>query len=388
MGDRFRQFLSLEIRRRPELMKVYTVTLPYDPKWNKNPSPQVIAAERELYDLLKVSEITSEFIRFLKLNYPGFLTDQVFASLKDRVEKLEKKFVPLVDTYDKQKDPKKRMDLSDALAPGHPRDDLISALDDIADDVAEHWQRGMAPQVPSKNGPLTAKVRPLKPGYSVAYQGSPSQGTIGGFIYSKGSAYLLSNAHILVAKPFDPTVSANIVQPAPEDGGSEVVGKVVHHFQLKAAVANDMDAAIAKLESDMVVSPEYDRIGALTGLRDAQLHETLRMASRTSGYIEAVVEEINTTTKVANWLNPGHAAIPFQGVVKLKRGVGTHTNLEGDSGGLWIGQDNKAVALNFAGGEWSDSASAFPIKAVLAFFKQELKDPNAGLMGLDSNTFS
>jgi hypothetical protein len=368
MADRFRQFLDLEIRKQPSIAAV-----------------AVGGTTREFYDVLSMDQIVHHFRRFLQLNFKEALRGPLVVRVANEISRVKTTYETRIVHYDVYRRSTRPMDVWMAMQAGHPRDDLIHALDRIADGVARHWHGSVNVNRVVVPGPLRAAVRPLRPGYSVAYQGSRSSGTIGAFIRSRGTMYLLSNAHILVADPFAAMDSGNIIQPSPADGGTGLVGAVAHHCRMLNGAQNPMDAAIAALLPTVSTNPDYQGIGSLTGLRNARLGETLRMVSRTSGYTEAVVDHINHLGQVGNWLNPGHAAVTFSNVVVLRGRVGGHTNLEGDSGGLWIGQDNKAVALNFGGGEWSDTALAIPITTILTFFQTALNDVSAGLVGIDNS---
>lgn len=366
MGDRFRQYLNLVLARRQETRR--------------------IGATRERYDQLGVDQIVDLFNQYLDNNFRDALRHGSEGYLRTALGSVRRKHESGIRRYDlKRRTGESRpMDVWAALAPHHPRDDFISALDGVVDEIARKWHAPVRPRG-SGIGTLKATVRPLQPGYSVSYQGSLGSGTLGGFIRSRGKIYLLSNAHILASNPFADSDTPGVVQPSTADGGTQVVARVVHHSPIRHGDNNELDAAIAQVAGDVQVLAEYPEIGVLTGFRNPRVGETVRMVGRTSGYIQAVVEEVDHDGRVVDWTNPYHH-IGFRGLTVMTRGHGTYTNREGDSGGLWIGEDNKAVALNFAGGEDSDHAMAIPIARVMAFVQKRLGDGEAGLMGISNST--
>ncbi len=114
-------------------------------------------------------------------------------------------------------------------------------------------------------------------------------------------------------------------------------------------------------------------------MRFRMLHACLCPSSR------AVVQEIDATEYVTDWTNRLGPNLKFVGVTILQASQTMFANLAGDSEGMWIGEDNKAVALNFGGGEDSVTALAIPIRRIVAFFQTHLND--AGLVGIDNAAF-
>jgi hypothetical protein len=265
----------------------------------------------------------------------------------------------------------------------------VRDLEALAGTFATRWQQIVTPR-PTPVGNRKGRVRPLKPGYSVGYAGGRvgdpnGAGTIGGFIRAKSGIYLLSNAHVLTANPFAPNDTSPVSQPGPGDGGAEVVADVAAHGRLLRGSPNVMDAAIARLRGGVQCRADYEGVGELTGMRYPRRGETLTLVGRTTRVIRAVVQDVNANATVADWTGVS-ATLSFIGVTVLQASHGMFTNLAGDSGGMWIGQDNKAVALNFGGGEESETGLAIPIPTIVAYFQFRLNDPKAGLIGIDNST--
>ena len=364
MPGRFSQYLAFEL-----------------PKQAKFVSRNV---KREEYDVFSLEELLQYFNAYLQTNFAFALVGERRTSLQQTLAKVKTRFTQPISDYDAQPD-KPAPNVWDVLTKPTPREALVKELDKLADDIAEEWQATLKATV-TDPGKLTQKVRPLEAGHSVGVQNNPRSGTIGAFLRSKGKVYLLSNAHILTQNAFNDKDQSPIVQPSMTDGGMEVVANTAHHFPIVGGAINPMDAAIACVRDDVNISLEYPHIGELTGFREAKTGETLRMACRSSGFIQAIVTRVVQEWPVRNWVVNGGARIKFGPVLELRASTTIFTNLEGDSGGLWIGEDNKAVALNFSGGEESTYAGAIPITTVIAYMQKALNDGQAGLIGVENST--
>lgn len=375
MPANFEQYLRLEIAKLPNVGRV---------------RPGFDA--RQQLDTTTVDEIIQYFQRFIRINYQQAVQGKVQFALDKDVARLRSQADIAVLRYDKSGARGKGADnFFELMGNPTPREQLVDQLEKLAEKVAQRWQAIVTPQ-PLAVGKHKGRVRPMRPGYSVGNQNAQlgsvnGAGTIGGFIHSRTGVYLLSNTHVLTADPFAANDASPICQPGPNDGGADVVADVTHHYQFQLGAQNVMDAAIAKLRQNVRYDPEYEGVGPLTGMRDPQVGETLTLVARTTGKTSAVVQEVNADQSVVNWLNPYGNPIDFTGVTVLKRAQGLFANLEGDSGGMWIGEDNKAVALNFGGGEASESALAIPIRRIIAYFQGLLNDNRAGLVGIDNATF-
>ncbi len=371
----FSQFLHLEIARLPG---VGPIRRDFD--------------SRQQLDSLSVDQILQYFQRFLRLNYLGALRGAELMDVARTIAGLRSQAESSVLHYDVTVGRGQPIgNYFDLINNPTPRERLVDQLEAVGSRIATKWQAVVAPVRPVL-GNHKARTRPLRPGYSVGNEhatfGSRNgAGTIAGFIRARSGIYLLSNAHVLALDPFANHDNSGVCQPGPTDGGGEVVGDVVCHMPLRRGSPNAMDAAVARLRPGVGFSFEYEDVGPLTGMREARVGETLTMIARTTGKVSAVVQEVLCTRDVIDWTNPYGKHLSFCGVTVLKRAQGLFTNLAGDSGGLWIGEDNKAVALNFAGGEDSDTAFACPISIVIAYFQVHLDDDRAGLIGIDNATF-
>jgi hypothetical protein len=370
----FEQYLRLEIAKLPHV--------------------GLISADQDAgqqLNRLSVAEIVRYFRSFLATNYSQALIGEDKSHVERAITALAGAGEHQVRVYDLSGAASVRSTIWQLLDESNPRQKLVNTLGKLSEKLASRWQTVVAPVVEPVVAHKTS-VRPIKPGYSVGRHGyivgTPSgAGTIGGFIRSTSGVYLLSNAHVLTANPFNLHDASNICQPGPADGGSQIVAKLTFHCPWSLDAENTMDAAIAKMGAAFPISYEYEGVGPLTGIRDARVGETLTLVARTTGIMRAVVQSVNAHTEVRNFIEPHRGTVSFRSIVQLKRAQSLFANLEGDSGGMWIGEDNKAVALNFAGGEDSEDAFAIPIVRIIEYFQQALADPKAGLVGIDNATF-
>jgi hypothetical protein len=358
-----------------EFIQFLRMELPRSPKY------QFKAVTREEYDAFTMAEIVGYFARFLTLNLRATLTREE-PRVRAEVIRLTTLYQPAITTYDTTPPPPG--DFWTMMQTPHPRENLIRDLNRFAETLMAEWQAAMAAPVVATTGGLRGMVRPLVPGYSIGVAGHGS-GTIGAFIQCRGQVYILSNAHILAANPLAPGGAANVSQPSPDDGGGGVAAVTAWHSVILADARNPLDAGLALVQPGIRIDPRYPRIGELTGFRDPRPGETVRMVCRTSGYIQAVVTQRLESRNVTGVI-PGHT-VEFGPVWEIRRSLDMHTNLEGDSGGLWIAEDNKAVALNFSGGEDVSTSAAIPITAVMTAVQAQL-GPQAGLVGIDGSVFA
>jgi hypothetical protein len=362
MPNRFSQYLAFELPKQIKFVRTDIV--------------------REQYDAFSLDEMLQFFRKYIEINLPS-ASVRARVRILDTLHRLDVRYRQPIQIYDTTPKPPHR-DLWYVLRTPHPREDLVGELDKLADSVMEEWQAALAPRLTRAPGRLTARVRPLQPGYSIGVAGGHGSGTTGAFIRSRGGIYILSNAHIMTANPFNDRDTSNVTQPSPPDTGTETVAITTHHFQMVRGGLNRLDAAIARVQPTVAIDPRFPEIGELAGFRDPRPGETVRMVGRTSGLIQAVVVRMHDSRAVTDWMNPLRT-VDFGPVAEIARAEAGHTNLEGDSGGVWIAEDNKAVALNFSGGEWANSAFAFPMTTVMAWV-QSVLGREAGLVGIDNST--
>src|SRR5215213_7067719 len=104
-------------------------------------------------------------------------------------------------------------------------------------------------------GTLQRRVRPLRPGLSVAHP-SVTAGTLGGFVRTPSGIAILSNNHVLAASGTG-LVGDPVLQPGPADAGlmADRVAALSAFVRLRDDRPNAVDAAVAVLEKGVGFEP-------------------------------------------------------------------------------------------------------------------------------------
>ena len=226
-------------------------------------------------------------------------------------------------------------------------------------------------------------TRPLSIGASVGHD-DVTAWTIGAFVRRGGTAYLLSNNHVL-AKEDQARAGDRILQRAKYDGGrdpSERVARLRFWIRLKQAGANFVDAALAEIDKAV----PYDVSGLrgvqhgvdrkLVGLGPAFTDEgeMVFKIGRTTGPTSGRVTAFDLDNVIVNY-DKGN--LRFDGQIEIE-GVGNAAFSDGgDSGSLILNASMEAAALLFAGGDSGGSNGrgltyANPIHQVLKDLKATL----------------
>ncbi|MDT0164640.1 hypothetical protein Q9R32_03620 [Actinotalea sp. AC32] len=215
----------------------------------------------------------------------------------------------------------------------------------------------------------TGRVRPLRPGVSIAHV-DVTAGTLGAFVRVGGVLHALSNYHVLAGSP-DAREGDVVLQPGPADGGSapeDQVGTLAAYVPLDAGAPARVDAAVALLTDDDVVL-EYPA-GRVTTTSTVLGAETVEKIGRTTGTTRGRITAIELDDVVVGY-GPGTGDVSFDGQVEVE-GLGDGPfSRGGDSGSLvYLPGTCAAVGLLFAGSETGGENGAGltyvnPIDAVL-----------------------
>lgn len=204
----------------------------------------------------------------------------------------------------------------------------------------------------------TGRVRPLRPGVSVANV-DVTAGTLGAFVRiaeppvagaDATSVYALSNWHVLAGSP-SARVGDVVVQPGPADGGSapdDRVGALAALVPLEAGVTQTVDAAVALLD-DPTVDPEYP-VGRITETAVALGGEAVGKSGRTTGVTAGRVTAIELDDVVVGY-GDGLGALRFDDQIEVESTGDGPFSRGGDSGSLVYREDGVALGLLFAGSE-------------------------------------
>lgn len=209
---------------------------------------------------------------------------------------------------------------------------------------------------------LATRVRPVRPGYSVAHP-KVTAGTIGAGCYDitplpgkPRRYYILSNNHVLAASN-DASIGDPVYQPGPADGGTsaDAIGRLARYVPIKFdGSCNAVDAAIAEVPFDTVDRSIYWSGYPTTAAVSAKVGSLVKKTGRTTHFTTGRVTAVNATINV----NYGGGRIArFCNQI-----VTTDMSAGGDSGSLVLDWQNRPVGLLFAG---SSSATILnPIAAV------------------------
>ena len=216
----------------------------------------------------------------------------------------------------------------------------------------------------------TGRVRPLRPGVSIAHV-DVSAGTLGAFVEVEGALHALSNYHVLVGSP-QGAIGDVVVQPGPADGGEaprDRVGTLAGFAPLRAGVTATVDAAVALLD-DTEVDLDHP-VGRITRTTPALGEEEVAKIGRTTALTTGRITAIELDDVVVGY-GPGLGELSFDDQIEVESTGSGPFSRGGDSGSLvYRTADGAAVGLLYAGSETGgDNGTGLtyvnPIDAVLA----------------------
>lgn len=223
-------------------------------------------------------------------------------------------------------------------------------------------------------GDLQRRVRPLRPGLSVAHP-SVTAGTLGGFVRLPGGLAVLSNNHVLAATG-EAAVGDAVLQPGPADGGefADRIATLTAFERLSPDRANLVDAAVALLDDGIDAEPGDLPGGPLTGPVPAGLDldpdQLVEKVGRTTGHTRGRITAVEVDG-VAVQYDEGVYTFDDQIEISGTRGA---FSAGGDSGSvIWRDHDRSPVGLLFAGSstggpDGTGVTFANPLATVLAGF--------------------
>jgi hypothetical protein len=231
-------------------------------------------------------------------------------------------------------------------------------------------------------GDLQRRVRPLRPGASVAHP-SVTAGTLGGFVRVGGRLAILSNNHVLAAGDAA-SVGDPVLQPGPYDDGAlhDRVATLRTFPHFCGERPNLIDAATAVLDAGVGAEPGRLPGGALTGvvplsaeIDPGELVEKLgRTTGHTRGRISAV--EVDGVAVQYDSLSSPQGVHTFDDQLEVEGLTGAFS-AGGDSGSvIWRSADRAPLGLLFAGSQTGGRSGggvtfAHPLATVLAALEAE-----------------
>lgn len=201
-------------------------------------------------------------------------------------------------------------------------------------------------------GELQQRVRPLRPGLSVAHL-SVTAGTLGGFVRGAGGLALLSNNHVLAASNAA-AVGDAVLQPGPADGGGpgDRVATLSGFDPLVAGRSNLVDAAVATLDAGVDAEPGDLPGGPLVGTvpesLDIDLEEAVEKIGRTTGHTLGRISAVEVDGVAVQY---DDVVYRFDDQIEIEGRTGAFSG-GGDSGSvIWRSRDRAPIGLLFAGSE-------------------------------------
>lgn len=195
----------------------------------------------------------------------------------------------------------------------------------------------------------TGRVRPLRPGVSIAHV-DVTAGTLGAFVLVDGRVHALSNHHVLAGAP-GAALGDLVLQPGPADGGrapDDRVGTLAAFVPLTRGQTATVDAAVALLDEEEV-DPTYP-VGRVTTTARALGGETVEKIGRTTSVTRGRVTAIELDEVVVGY-GDDLGNLRFDDQIEIE-GLGTSPfSRGGDSGSLVYREDGVALGLLFAGSE-------------------------------------
>lgn len=218
--------------------------------------------------------------------------------------------------------------------------------------------RPRPPVVTAQAAGETGRVRPLRPGVSIAHV-DVTAGTLGAFVVlagegtgaaPAGARYALSNYHVLAGSP-QARPGDVVVQPGPADGGRaprDRVGTLHAVVPLVRGETAHVDAALALLD-DPDVDPTYP-VGRVTTTAVAVGGEDVAKSGRTTAVTTGRVTAIELDDVVVGY-GDELGALRFDDQIEVESTGDGPFSRGGDSGSLVYRADGVALGLLFAGSE-------------------------------------
>ncbi|MFC4615839.1 S1 family peptidase [Cellulomonas algicola] len=205
------------------------------------------------------------------------------------------------------------------------------------------------PVVTARSLGETGRVRPLRPGVSIAHA-KVSAGTLGAFVVVDGRMHALSNYHVLSGTP-SARMGDPVLQPGPADGGRtsrDKVGELAGRVELEPHGRATVDCAVALLD-DPEVDLRYP-VGLVTTTAPAVGNEQVAKIGRTTSVTHGKVTAIELDDVVVGY-GEELGEIAFDGQIEVESTGASAFSRGGDSGSLVYREDGVALGLLFAGSE-------------------------------------
>jgi hypothetical protein len=206
---------------------------------------------------------------------------------------------------------------------------------------------------------LQQRVRPLRPGVSVAHA-AVTAGSLGGFVRTADGLAILSNNHVLAASNAAVPGDA-VLQPGPADRGTPAdrVATLRAFEPLRAGARNLVDAAVATLDAEVAAEPSGLPGGPLGSsvVRHLEIDpdEDVEKVGRTTGHTRGRISAVEVDGVAVQYDDAVHT---FDDQVEIEGRDGAFS-AGGDSGSvIWRSRDRAPLGLLFAGSATGGSGGA------------------------------
>jgi hypothetical protein len=242
--------------------------------------------------------------------------------------------------------------------------DVLPALSDAAHNELDVRVIGRVhalatPATDWSPGALQQRVRPLRPGLSVAHS-AVSAGSLGGFVRTADGLAILSNNHVLAASNAA-TVGDVVLQPGPADRGgpADRVATLGAFVPLETGTPNRVDAAVAMLDAGVSAEPGAFPGGPLGAAVVQNLEidpdEVVEKVGRTTGHTRGRISAVEVDGVAVQYDDAVHT---FDDQLEIVGRCGAFS-AGGDSGSvIWRTRDRAPLGLLFAGSTTGGSDGA------------------------------
>ncbi len=196
------------------------------------------------------------------------------------------------------------------------------------------------------------RIDPIQPGISIGNLQRRTTGTLGAIVRDKLSNQpcILSNWHILVAST-TPQAGSAIGQPGPDHFGM-ATPPTVAQLTRWSDLAHGIDAAIAKIDEGVNYLPQFFGLNLVpAGIKEPILGMRLYKYGAVSELTYAIVDGVGGAY-VMDYTRFGDKVRWMDGLRLIvdPDHKEDEISLDGDSGSVWVSQDDHhAVALHFGG---------------------------------------
>ncbi len=208
-------------------------------------------------------------------------------------------------------------------------------------------------------------------------------GTLGAIVYDKDDEifqypFLLSCHHVICdAVKKKSVTNSNVFHPPfgsktndDKDIERSLIGKMK-----RSGINTKLDCAVARINEGVKVDNHILGLGPIKGIRTPQLGRVVRKSGAKTGITWGIIDGMNGTWKLKSTSREVYGSILH--ITPLGRVDGKQFEIShrGDSGSLWLTDNNDAVGLHFAGemDRPLEYALALPIHDVMESLKFRFK---------------